>query len=180
MMESQIYYQLALSYINEGKVKQASTELDKNINNLDISMELQYKSYIQKLHLSSDKNEQSNLSAIIIDKFHSTEFAAQAISDIAHFHELTGDHDRHMGALEHLELNHPDHEREWVIFSMAKGLQYFTKDIAKATIYYIRYLNEFGNLGQFTSVVAINLADCYNALNQPQEARKILKKYIVR
>jgi lipopolysaccharide biosynthesis regulator YciM len=66
-----------------------------------------------------------------------------------------------------------------VLFSLAKGYHYFTKNIPQAVSYYVRYLNEFGMKGQFTSVVAINLADCYNALNQPKEARKILAKYIV-
>jgi predicted Zn-dependent protease len=179
--ELQAHYQLGFSNEQEGKLAAAEKEYDLIIADHAAEPKISYKAYKAKLNLNAEKVEaRNNLAAIMTEIFTRHEDLVQQLYyDLSIFYKTVGDADRMINNLEQLTVRFPDHEQMAdSLLELGLAYQHVLNKPGKAIVTYINYFNRAGKRHPGVQVGAINLAECYNKVGQPKEAKAILKRYM--
>lgn len=179
--ELNAHYQLGVVYEAEGNKTKAEKEYDLVIDKAVDEPDLRYKAYKAKLYLNVENVEsRNNIVALMTDLFtKNEEFAEGLFFDLSQFHKVTGDVERLMNALDQLTTHFVNGQYyAEAVLELAIAYQYNKKNLGLAIKNYIAFLNKVGKKHNGSRVAAVNLAECYNLLKQPAEARAILKKYL--
>lgn len=177
-------YQLAMALIGQGDSTKANSLLDEVVEEARLeesNRDLILKAYKSKLHLNiSNTPVRYEISAILMDIFaDDPQYGEDVLNEIASVHEMIGDLDHQIDATESLLKRFPQskHNVEWLY---TLGLRYheYKKDPRRAIQYYVDYLNKVGKKHANSKIIGLKLAACYNAINQPVQAKEVIKKYL--
>lgn len=179
--EIMAHYQLGYSLDQEGNKAEAEVHYDIVIDQATTAPELRYKAYKAKLYLNFDDVEKRNeLSAIMTDIFSREEALVEGLYyDLSQYYKMIGDTDRLINSLEQLIARFPKSRYMTdSLLELALAYQHIKEDIGLAVTTFIDYFNRAGKKHPGVKVAAINLAECYNAMGQPAEAKAVLKRHL--
>lgn len=174
-------YQLGYALEQEGKVQAAEAKYDLVIKEAIDYPELRYKAYKAKLYLNFDNVEiRNNVSTIMVEVYSKEAGMVEDLYlDLSAFYKIAGDNDRYINYLEQLTSNFPKSKHyAHAIMELGLAYQHVKGNVGLAIKCYIDYFNKAGKKHEGVQVVALNLAECYNAIGNTSEAKNVLKKYL--
>lgn len=174
-------YELGKSLALQGNLKEADEKFKKVISEpyiYDEDIELLYLALKSRLDINlSNETERANIMTIMLATFiANTEYKERVLYDIAQCDKMLGNKDKYQNDLEQIVINVPKPQPH-VLFELGM-IQFENKDLKNASKNLVNYLNTVGKNHEGAPLAALNLATCYNALNQPDQAQKVLKRYL--
>lgn len=174
-------YELGKSLALRGSFKAADEKFKQVIAEpylYDTDKELLYLAMKSRLELNlDDETQRAEITRQMVSSFVSEpDYTERVLYDVAQTDKMLGNKENYENALQ-LIIDTVAKPSDHIYLELAL-IQLDRKNCADAAKNFLTYLNKVGKQGVNVELAALNLAHCHNSLNQPDQAQKILKRYL--